>query len=132
MKNLLYIVTLFLIFSCSSSDDSSKDTTNGDFHPPTWIQGTYKQEGSTATIGLGFKFSSEDFCVQLMGGTEQCQQGMISLIRQGGGTATVEESISDTTYSAKMNTPGGQSTTYSFKKVSNTVIEYIGVKFIKQ
>lgn len=92
------------------------------------------QEGSTALNSMGFKFSSNDLCVQILT-TEQCQKGLIDLIRKSGQTATVDETITSTSYSAKITYVGGQSVTYSFKKVSNTKIEYIagsGSVFIKQ
>ncbi|MEZ7500752.1 hypothetical protein QO200_18710 [Flavobacterium sp. Arc3] len=133
MKNLLYVFTALLIFSCSSSDDSS-GTSSSDINPPTWIQGTWKQEGALQGQGLGFKFSSNDFCTLILNG-DLCTQGQIDSFRKAGEKVTVEETISSTSYSAKINYPMGQSVTYSFSKISNTEIKWessAGVVFIKQ
>ena len=131
MKKVVCLFSLFVLLSCSSSDES---TNNSDFNPPVWIQGTWKQEGSTAGSGIGFKFSSNDLCT-LISTAEQCQHGLITLVRKSGQTATVDETITSSTYSAKINYYGGQSATYSFRKISNTEIEWSGslsAVFIKQ
>jgi hypothetical protein len=133
MKNLLYVFTALLIFSCSSSDDSSA-TSSSDINPPTWIQGTWKQESALQGQGLGFKFSSNDFCT-LIFNADVCTQGQIDSFRKAGEKVTVEETISSTLYSAKINYPMGQSVTYTFNKISNTEIKWeasAGVVFIKQ
>lgn len=131
MKKVVFLFSLFVLLSCSSSDES---TNNSDFNPPAWIQGTWMQEGSTAGTSMGFKFNSNDLCT-LIFTAEQCQQGLISTMRKSGQTATVEETIANTSYSAKINYYGGQSVTYSFRKISNTEIEWSGspsAVFIKQ
>jgi hypothetical protein len=133
MKNLLYVLTALLIFSCSSSDDSS-GTSSSDINPPTWIQGTWKQEGASQGQGIGFKFSSNDFCTLILS-ADVCTQGQIDSFRKVGEKVTVEETISSTLYSAKINYPMGQSVTYTFNKISNTEIKWeasAGVVFIKQ
>ncbi|MFV8345952.1 hypothetical protein [Flavobacterium sp. ZB4P13] len=135
MKKLLFAFTAFLLFSCSNSDDDNgSNSSNSDFHPPAWIQGTWIQEGSTASINNGFSFSSSDLCTLLLT-TEQCQKGLIDLIRKSGQAVTVNETITSTSYTAKITYYGGQSVTYSFRKLSNTSIEYMAVSgsvFIKQ
>ena len=131
MKKVVFLFILFVLLSCSSSEEGSS---NSDFNPPAWIQGTWRQEGSTAGTGVGFKFSTNDLCT-LIYTAEQCQQGMIYEMRKSGQTATVDETISNTSYSAKINYYGGQSVTYSFIKISNTEIEWSGsprAVFIKQ
>lgn len=129
MKNLLYVLTAFLIFSCSSSDEGLNKS---DFNPPAWIQGTWNDEFGS---GAGFKFSTNNIII-LVPPSEQSLQGLITLGRTGGQTATVEETISNTSYSAKLNFYGGQSTTYTFNKLSDTELEYEpyggAVIFVKQ
>lgn len=116
MKKVVFLFSLFALLSCSSSDES---TNNSDFNPPTWIQGTWKYGDS----GVGFKFSSNNIYV-LTPPSEQSLQGLVDLARNGGQATSVEETTLNTSYSAKMNFYGGQSTTYTFKKLSDTKIEY--------
>ena len=137
MKKLLYVFTALFLFSCSSNSDDN-NSSNSDFHPPAWIQGTWiqEEEGATSTsYSTGFKFSKNDLCTLILT-TEQCQQGLIDLIRKGGQTATVNETISNSSYTAKINYYGGQSVTYSFNKISNTKIEWLSgagvIVYIKQ
>ncbi len=133
MKKLFFFLSFATILSCSKSDDdSNSNASNSDFHPPTWIQGTWQQEGSTGTSGLGFKFSSNDLCT-LISTAEQCQKGIIDIMRKSGQNSTVDETITSTSYSAYITYGGtGQSVTYSFKKLSNNSIEYMGYTFIKK
>lgn len=128
MKKIIFLFSLFMILSCSSSNDSASSS---DFNPPAWIQGTWLQEGSTPSLSTGFKFYSNDFCTLIVN-AEQCQKGLVDLIRKGGESASVVETISNTSYSAKINYVGGQSATYTFSKISNTEIEYMGLTYIKQ
>lgn len=130
MKKLLFVFSALLLFSCSSSDDNN-NSSNSDLNPPAWIQGTWMQVGSTATTRSGFSFSSADFCTLILT-AEQCQKGLLDLIRKGGQTVTVNETITSTSYTIKITYYGGQSVTYSFKKLSNNSIEYTGYTFIKQ
>jgi hypothetical protein len=124
MKKSLFIFTALLLFSCSSSSDD-KNSSKSDFNPPDWIQGTWILEDGTSSNSMGFKFSSNDFCTSVLT-IEQCQQPQIDLIRKGGQTATVEETISNSTYIVKTIYYGGmQSVTYSFKKISSTKIELV-------
>lgn len=122
MKNLLYVLMAFLVFSCSNSDDSSS-ASSSDFNPPAWIQGTWKQEGTTPEEGMDFKFSAHDFCMSSFA-IEQCYKGMMDLMRMGGEKPTVEETITSSSYSAKITLVAGQSITYSFRKISDTEIEF--------
>jgi hypothetical protein len=127
MKKILFLFSLFMVLSCSSSDDNASSS---DFNPPAWIQGTWKQEG-----GVSFSFTKNDICVTTYTGGGQCQQASADFIRKGGMTVKVTEEISNTFYSAKADYSNGQSVTYAFNKISNTVIEWTavsGVEFIKQ
>lgn len=131
MKKILFLFSLFMTLSCSSSDDSASSS---DFNPPAWIQGTWKQD---ADIGVGnsFVFSKNDICFTMFSGGGQCQQGLIDLARKGGLIVKVTETITSTFYSAKTEYSNGQSVTYAFNKISNTAIEWTavsGAEFIKQ
>lgn len=117
-----------LIFSCSTSDEGSSSS---DFNPPAWIQGTWSQEGGTQGLSTGFRLSTHDLCTIIFT-TEQCQQEMLNLMRKSSQTVSVNETISSSLYVAKINYYGGQSVTYTFKKLSNTEIEYNGIVYIKQ
>jgi hypothetical protein len=133
MKKLLYVFAALLFFACSSSDDSSS-ASSSDFNPPAWIQGTWVQEGTTQGQGVAFRFSAHDFCMS-SSIVEQCYQGVIDLSRKGGANSNVEETTTSSSYSAKINYGGGQSVTYSFKKISSSEIEctsLFGTVFIKK
>lgn len=134
MKKVLLLCSLFLMLSCSNSDDNSS---NSDFHPPAWIQGNWLQQGSIGTSGVLFSFSANDFCMTNMGITKQCQQEFVNQVRQPGNVnaVTVTETITSTTYTAEIKYFAGQSLIYSFKKLSNNTIEWTtvpGSVFTKQ
>jgi hypothetical protein len=122
MKKLLYVLVALSIFSCSNSDDSSS-TSSSDFHPPTWIQGTWKALYLGQDLGIGYTFTSNDFCT-VMANSEQCQQGLVDIMRKSGEKPKVEEIISSTSYSVKVTYGAGQSVMYLFIKTSNTTIEF--------
>lgn len=134
MKKLLFLFSLFLMLSCSNSDDNI-NSSNSDFHPPAWIQGTWNQEGSNGSSGVLFSFSVNDFCLTTMGVAKQCQQEYVNQIKKINTAVTVTETITATTYIAEIKYFAGQSVIYSFKKLSNTSIEWTSVPgsvFIKQ
>lgn len=121
MKNILYALAVFLAVSCSSPDDSHS-TLVSDFHPPQWIQGTWKEELFGIDSRTGFKFSANDLCT-LMGAAEHCQQEIIDSQRKSGINTTVEETITNTSYSVKISSSVRQKT-FSFQKISDTKIEW--------
>ena len=136
MKNVFLLFSLFLMLSCSNSDDNG-NSSNSDFHPPAWIQGNWIQEGSIGTSGVVFSFSANDFCMTSMGLTKQCQQELVNQMRQPGNAnaVTVTETITATNYTAEIKYFAGQSVIYSFRKLSNNSIEWTSVPgsvFIKQ
>ncbi|GGF01748.1 hypothetical protein [Flavobacterium limi] len=55
MKKLFFLFYSILLFSCSSnSDDNIKtNSSNSDFHPPSWIEGTWKGD-------VTYKFFQKD------------------------------------------------------------------------
>lgn len=133
MKKVFLLFSLFLMLSCSNSDDNI-NSSNSDFHPPTWIQGNWGQEGAGSS-GVLFSFSANDFCMTNMGIAKQCQQEFVNLYRKPGNAVTVTETITATAYTAEVKYFAGQSIIYSFRKLSNTSIEWTavpGAVFIKQ
>lgn len=134
MKNVILLFSLFLLLSCSNSDDN---TSNSDFHPPAWIQGNWLQNGVMGSSGVVFSFSANDFCFTTMGLAKQCQQELVNQMRQPGNAnaVTVTETITATNYTAEIKYFAGQSVIYSFRKLSNNSIEWASVQgsvFIKQ
>lgn len=126
MKKVFLLCSLFLLLSCSNSDDSN-GSSNADFHPPSWIQGNWQQESDIGLTGLLFSFSTNDFCMTNMGLTKQCQQEFVNLYRKPGNAVTVTETITSTNYTAEIKYFAGQSIIYSFRKLSNTSIEWTSV-----
>jgi hypothetical protein len=134
MKKVFLLCSLFLMLSCSNSEDKSKSS-NSDFHPPAWIQGNWIQEGSGGTSGIVFSFSANDFCMTTFGLTKQCQQEFVNQFRQTSNAVTVTETITATNYTAEIKYFAGQSIIYSFRKLANNEIEWTaatGSVFIKQ
>lgn len=130
MKKILFLFSLFMILSCSSSDDSASSS---DFNPPSWIQGTWKEEND---IGLGLKFSTNNVII-INPTIETSLQGLVDSARNAGQTTSVDETISNTSYSVKMNFYGGGSTIYTFKKTSTNTIVWsqitgLDIVYIKQ
>lgn len=121
MKNTLYALMVFLAFSCSPPNDIST-ASSSDFHPPEWIQGTWKQESFGLDSRMGFKFSANDICT-LIGLHEHCQQEIINSQRISGTNAKVEETITNTSYSVKISS-SGQQKSFSYHKISDTKIEW--------
>jgi hypothetical protein len=125
MKKALLLCSLFFLVSCSNSDDTTNGS-NSDFHPPTWIQGNWGLEGAGSSEVL-FSFTANDFCMTNMGIAKQCQQEFVNKYRQPGNAVTVTETITATAYTAEIKYFAGQSIIYSFRKLSNTSIEWTSV-----
>ena len=122
------------MLSCSNNE-ADNSSSSSDFHPPAWIQGNWLQQGSIGTSGVLFSFSANDFCMTNMGITKQCQQEFVNQVRQPGNAVNVTETITATTYTAEIKYYAGQSVIYSFRKLSNTSIEWTSVPgsvFVKQ
>jgi hypothetical protein len=122
------------MLSCSNLDDNT-NSSNSDFHPPSWIQGNWNQEVSVGSSGVLFSFSANDFCFTNAGLTKQCQLEFVNQIRKFGNTVTVTETITPTAYTAEIKYFAGQSVIYSFRKLANNKIEWTAVTgsvFIKQ
>ena len=127
MKKIILLFTFTFLLSCSSSVDNSSNNSNAisgnDFHPPTWIQGNYRQSMGSTIIGQnGFNFPANDLVIVTSAGSLVSQQGYVNLGRTGGQTVKVVETITNTLYSAEINYSFGQTTTYTFDKISTTKI----------
>ena len=134
MKKVLLLFSLFLMLSCSNSDDNT-NSSKSDFHPPAWIQGTWNQEGSNGSSGVLFSFSVNDFCLTTMGVAKQCQQEYVNQIKKINTAVTVTETITATAYTAEIKYFAGQSVIYSFRKLADNKIEWTAVSgsvFLKQ
>ena len=57
MKKIL-LLTVLLIFACSSDDSDSSNSSGNSINPPAWIQGLWLYEGDT----YGYEFRADDFC----------------------------------------------------------------------
>lgn len=134
MKKVFLLFSLFLMLSCSNSDDNN-NLSNSDFNPPNWIQGTWTQESEIGLDGGTFTFTSNDFCLSTSGVDQQCQRELIEQLRQSGVNPSVIEYITDDAYTIEINYGLGQSSIYSFEKLSSNSIEWTavpGAVFTKQ
>lgn len=119
MKKVVFLFSLFVLLSCSSSDESINSS---DFNPPAWIQGTWVQLFAGQDAGTGVRFGAHDLCL-VIGTGELCQQGIINSQRAAGGKMSVIETITSTSYSVIISSSAG-SNTFSFRKISDTKIEW--------
>lgn len=69
MKNLILLLSLIFITSCSSSDED----TQGVFYSPSWIQGTWKDNTTGATL----TFTKNDIKYNLKGSTYSFSKNQI-------------------------------------------------------
>ena len=120
-KNFLIVIFSFTLFSCSNSDDDNNQTANY-FNPPSWIIGTWIQEGSS--LGNGYIFTTNDFLLknEIAGNTSFKEA--IETTKSTGGNASATEEISSTMYNVSIII-GAQTYIYNFQKVSDTKIEWI-------
>jgi hypothetical protein len=134
MKKTIYFLTIFIVIlsSCSSDNDSSSNS-NIQINPPDWIQGKWLLEG--ALVGeSGWRFTNNDF-ILIQVNTEVSQRGQLEQFANSGQEVSANDTFSDNSYSVTLNSIGGQSTTYSFTKVSDTKISWNTVAtslYIKQ
>lgn len=126
MKKILPILAILIIAlsSCSSDDDSS-DNSSIQINPPNWIQGKWLLEGSVVGES-GWRFTNNDFII-IQANTEISQREQLQQFSNNGQDVSANDTSTDNTYSVTLNTIGGQSTTYSFTKISNTEISWDSV-----
>lgn len=116
----LIIIIAFSLTACSSSDNNS-DNNNSSINPPNWIQGTWLGEIDGINSGIGFKFTSEDFCT-VLGSQTSC---FMEPVKQSQGLITVNEQIDNENYVISINSNNTITTTFHFRKYSETEIQVV-------
>ncbi|MFX1620565.1 hypothetical protein JZ972_06740 [Riemerella anatipestifer] len=125
MHNELFLfVAIALLQNCSR--DRENETSNPIkksqfFNPPSWIRGKWGH-GNVVV----FKFTNDDFFTSSIS-----HKGLLESTRSAGGTAVVDEDISNSHYdfTIKIGNPGGSGPVsegeYQFRRVSSTKIEWV-------
>ncbi|WP_144782207.1 hypothetical protein [Dokdonia sp. Hel_I_63] len=108
-------------FSCSTDDGDSQDS-QIQINPPSWIQGTWLIE-NTVTNGSGFRFTTNDV-ILLQPALEISQRGQLEIFIGSGQDVSTNEEFSEDTYKLTSNFPAGQTTVFSFTRVSETEITW--------
>ncbi|MFB9057125.1 hypothetical protein ACFFU9_10260 [Mariniflexile ostreae] len=116
----LILIITFSLTSCSSSDDDSGNN-GSSINPPNWIQGTWLGEVDGINSGLGFKFTSDDFC-SVVGSQTSCFKEPVN---QSQGLITVDEQIDNENYIISINNNNTITNTFHFRKYSETEIEVV-------
>lgn len=124
MKKTLFLPLLafsILTLNCSGNDEDSTPQQNNPvttqyFHPPIWIQGSWKVSNTSY-----YKFTNDDF-IYVINGTSY--KAILIQTASNGQTAKVDETITDTDYNFVI-TAGTSSGSYKFKKVSSTQIQWL-------
>ena len=112
MKKLILLIVITSFFACDSSDDSSDSA----FNPPTWIQGTWQADNADEA---GVKFTTDDFCT-IIANVDAC---LASVIESSYGAIRVEnEVISDTDYKFTINRTTGTTNFHYRKKTDNSMV----------
>lgn len=116
--------------NCSNSNDDDNTPTNQQptttqyFHPPAWIQGTWKYApfGVPMDSQLTLKFTDSDIISISSGGTQTSWTEKIKVSPNGG---NVDEATTNTEYNVtiKYNSTG-VTDFFEFRKISNTEIQY--------
>ncbi|MCQ9635150.1 hypothetical protein MP477_09320 [Chryseobacterium sp. WG23] len=125
MKKILFTLFIGMSFiGCSNSDDDSTPQQNNPvttqyFHPPAWIQGSWKISGTQPPF---FKFTNQDFILIT---PYTSYKTVLEQTANTGQQAKVNEQISDLYYEFTI-IAGGSSAQYKFKKISDTRIQWVG------
>lgn len=121
---ILMLITLVSTQSCTVDRDSTETAKLSEkqyFHPPTWIQGTWKYAPINPNeVGFYFKFTNSDFISISSGGTET---SWTKKFDNSIDNEEVTESSSDSFYTFIIK-DNSSSQTWEFKKISNTELEY--------
>lgn len=135
MKKIYFVLSLVLIFQSCTSDDNSSDNGNSTLNPPKFIHGVWKDELKV----MGFKFTADDIITLQAGSIELSLKSQIEAIKKGNGTATVEESVTESYYEAKIILNGSQTVHYKFDKVTGSkinwktdIVDIVDTELIKQ
>ncbi|THV56789.1 hypothetical protein [Chryseobacterium candidae] len=125
MKHLFLIALVAISFvNCSGNDDDSTPQQNNPvqtvyFHPPQWIQGSWKISNTSTTY---FKFTNDDFILVT---PYTSYKAVLTQTTATGQPAKVVEQTSDYYYEFTI-TAGASSGQYKFKKISDTRIQWVG------
>lgn len=125
MKHLFLIALIAISFvNCSGNDDDSTPQQNNPvttqyFHPPAWIQGSWKISNTSTTY---FKFTNDDF---ILVSPYTSYKAILQQTAATGQPAKVVEQTSDFYYEFTI-TAGASSGQYKFKKISDTRIQWVG------
>ena len=118
MKKIFLLFSLFLMLSCSNSDNvNDSSASNSDFHPPAWIQGNWVQKDNFGNVFSTFSFYSNEFCLSVEP-TKQCYSELVNQYKKQGLAVKVNETISATEYTVEIVYYAGQSIKYQFKKLT--------------
>lgn len=134
MKKQLFLALSITVLSlvtvnCSSNNDDNtptnqQPTTTQYFHPPAWIQGTWKYApfGTPMDSQLTLKFTDSDIISISSGGTQTSWTEKIKVSPNGG---TVDETNTNNEYNVtiKYNSTG-VTDFFEFRKISDTEIQY--------
>ncbi|RLJ33813.1 hypothetical protein CLU97_3301 [Chryseobacterium sp. 7] len=124
-------LTLVTVNCSNSNDDNTTTPTNQQppattqyFHPPTWIQGTWKYApfGTPIDSPLTLKFTDSDIISISSGGTQTSWTENIKVSPNGG---SVDENTTNTQYNVTIKHNGSGTTEFfEFRKISDTEIQY--------
>ena len=116
------MIILPMIFANCSSDTVNPTNSQIQINPPNWIQGTWLLEESG--LGeIGWRFASNDFII-IQAGNEISQRGQLEVFLESGQDVYASDESTETTYKITSKFLAGQTTVYSFTKVSDTEISW--------
>lgn len=115
----LFVILIITLLNCSSDDDSTTSS-QIQINPPNWIQGEWLQDDNF--LGdTGWRFTNDDFII-ILTGNESSQRDQLEIFLDAGQDVSAQDEITNDTYEVISNFPAGQTTTYSFTKISDTEI----------
>lgn len=128
MKNLIILLAIFSIYSCSSdSDNQSADQNNNSntsISPPEWIQGVWLLDnGAGGVNNNGYIFTSDDFLLKNITSNYSFKNQIITNL-SAGSNASVLQIKTNTEYNIDI-TLSTVTSTYQFVKINPTKIEWI-------
>lgn len=115
-------LTIIIIFNSCSNSDNDKNTSEIQINPPSWIQGKWLLPDSTVGES-GWRFTNNDFII-IQVNTELSQRNQLQQFSNNGQEVSASDTSSENSYSVVLNSIGGQSTTYSFSKISDNEITW--------
>lgn len=118
MKKLLLLLVSVSLLSCSSDDSNDAQQNTRYLNPPSWIQGTWKNEIS------GFAFKEHDFCTVVSNNETCIDQSLQASANSGASVSSSEHIKSDSEYKFSY-TIAGSASAFHFRKVTDTKIEFV-------